>query len=77
MSTSHTVSVALASQTEAILLVGPGLIGCGVNLIFYGVALSNSVDYVTSPLFRADSPRLKTLLAVVFLLATLQSGLVF
>ena len=65
----------LASQADAILILGPPLIGWSFNLLFYGIGLAHTFKYMGSALYRSDSTRLNLLLVAVFTLASLQSGL--
>lgn len=66
--------IEVASQSFAEAVVGPPVVGWTVELVLYGVVLSTTLAYVSSPLFAKDSRFIRMLLAAVILLETVQSG---
>ncbi|KAK4050845.1 hypothetical protein OIV83_003267 [Microbotryomycetes sp. JL201] len=69
--------IPVADQAYATGILGPGFVGWGVQLLFYGVAANMFLNYVRSSLFARDRPVTKAVLMVTMLAATAQTGLTF
>ncbi|KAM0790846.1 hypothetical protein ACM66B_004690 [Microbotryomycetes sp. NB124-2] len=69
--------IPVASQAYATGILGPGFMGWGAQLLFYGVAANMFLNYVRSSLFARDRTGTKVVLFATMFAATAQTGLTF